>query len=128
MTEPTTPSRRRFGPERIALLPVAVLLLGSLPLVGSSPWLSWLVLVPLVCGVWVVRAHVLLAPAGIAVCNGLRVHRLAWADVEGFQVRRRGPARLLRRGARPLLMTAVPRHRLPALTEAAARLGRSEQP
>ena len=125
MAEPEPVERRRFGPERIALLPVLVLLLGSLPLAASQGWLNWLVLVPLACGVWVLRARVVVAPVGMEVCNGLRPTRLAWADVEGFRVPRRGPVLLLRRGARPLPMTALSRRDLPRLTEAAARLGRS---
>ena len=46
MVASQTVQRRRFGPERIALLPVLVLLLGSLPLAASSAWLHPLVLVP----------------------------------------------------------------------------------
>ena len=111
---------RRFGPDRIGLLPVMVFFLGSLPLAASRPWLSWLVLLPIACGVWVVRARVVALPAGLEVCNGLRAHRLAWGDVEGFDVPRRGPVRLLRRGARPLLMTALPRRELPLLLERAS--------
>lgn len=105
----------RFGPDRIALLPVMVFLLGSLPLASSRAWLSWLVLLPIGCAVWVVRARVVAAPAGVEVCNGLRAHRLAWGDVEGFDVPRRGPVRLLRHGGRPLLMTALARRELPLL-------------
>jgi hypothetical protein len=126
VTAPTTTDRQRFGPDRIALLPVLVLLLGSLPLAASSVWLNGVVLVPLACGVWVLRARVVVAPAGIAVCNGLAVHRLPWSAVEGFRVPRRGPVRLLRTGGRPLLMTALPRRSLPRLQQAASRLGRAE--
>jgi len=132
VSEPNAPSAgaaprslRRFGPDRIALLPVVVLLLGSLPLAGSSAWLNWLVLVPAACAVWVLRARVVVAPVGVAVCNGLAVHRLPWAAVEGFQVPRRGPVRLLRREGRPLLLTALPRRQLPALRAAAEELGRA---
>lgn len=116
------PARRRFGPERIAVLPVVVLLLGSLPLAASSSWLTWIVLVPVVCAVWVLRARVVLAPVGVAVCNGLGTTRLPWSDVEGFDVPRRGPVRLVRLTGRPLLLTALPRHQLPQLTTSARRL------
>jgi hypothetical protein len=119
-----TVQRRRFGPDRIALLPVLVLFLGSLPLAASSAWLNVLVLVPVACAVWVLRARVVVAPAGIAVCNGLGVTRLPWSAVEGFEVPRRGPVRLLRSGARPLPMTALGRRSLPELRTAAQELGR----
>ena len=82
-------------------------------------------LVPVACAVWVLRARVVVAPVGIEVCNGLAATRLAWADVEGFAVPRRGPVRLLRAGGRPLLLTALPRRRLPALRSAAQDLGRT---
>jgi len=121
---PETDQRRRFGPERIALLPVLVLLLGSLPLAASSAWLNVLVLVPVACAVWVLRARVVVAPVGIAVCNGLAVTRLPWSSVEGFDVPRRGPVRLLRADGRPLPMTALSRRQLPELLEAARALGR----
>ena len=119
-----TVRRRRFGPERIALLPVLVVLLGSLPLASSSGWLNAVLLVPVACAVWVLRARVVVAPVGVEVCNGLGVHRLPWTAVEGFDVPRRGPVRLLRAGGSPLLMTALPRRQLPDLRAAAQDLGR----
>ena len=111
----------RFGPDRIALLPVMVFLLGSLPVASSDARLSWLMLIPLLCGVWVLRARVLAAPLGVEVCNGLRPVRVAWEDVEGFDVPRRGPVRLRRRGQRPLLLTALPRRDLRRLIEVGER-------
>ena len=123
-TPPEAPRRRRFGPERIALAPVLVLLLGTLPVAASSAWLNGLVLVPVACAVWVLRARVVMAPVGVEVCNGLRVTRLPWTDVEGFSIPRRGPVRLLRAGARPLPLTAVPRRQVRELTAAAEQLGR----
>lgn len=112
--------RRRFGPDRIALLPVTVFFAGSLPIAGSSPALNWIVLLPLACAIWVVRARVVTIGAGVEVCNGLRAHRLAWSDVEGFDVPRRGPVRLLRRQGRPLLMTALSRRDVPELLQRAS--------
>jgi hypothetical protein len=116
--------RRRFGPDRIALVPVLVLLLGSLPLAASSAWLNGVVLLPVVCAVWVLRARVVVAAAGVEVCNGLAATRLPWDAVEGFEVPRRGPVRLLRTGGGPLRLTALPRRQLRELREAAQELGR----
>jgi hypothetical protein len=124
VTASETVRRRRFGPDRIALLPVLVVLLGTLPLAASSAWLNALLLVPVGAAVWVLRARVVVAAVGMEVCNGLTAHRLPWSAVEGFDVPRRGPVRLLRTGARPLLMTALPRRQLPELTAAAQELGR----
>ena len=124
MVSSQTVRRRRFGPDRIALLPVLVLLLGSLPLAASSAWLNPVVLVPVACAVWVLRARVVVAPVGIEVCNGLAATRLPWSAVEGFDVPRRGPVRLLRTCARPVPMTALSKRQLPQLREAAQELGR----
>ena len=107
--------RVRFGPERIALLPVLVFLLGSLPLASSDVRLAWVLLLPTACAVWVLRARVVAIPVGVEVCNGLRAHRVAWSDVHGVDVPRRGPLLLLRRGDRPLRMTALSRRDLPRL-------------
>ena len=119
-----TVHRRRFGPERITLVAVLVLALGALPLAATSSWLNLLLLVPVVCAVWVLRARVLVTPVGIEVCNGLAAHRVPWASVEGFDVPRRGPVRLLRSGGAPLPMTALPRRQVRDLREAAQALGR----
>ena len=119
-----TVRQRRFGPERIALVPVLVVLLGSLPLAASSAWLNAVLLVPVACAVWVLRARVVVRPDGVEVCNGLAAHRLPWSSVEGFEVPRRGPVRLLRSGGRPLPMTALSRRQLPELRAAAQELGR----
>ena len=126
MVASETVQRSRFGPDRIALVPVLILLLGSLPLAASSAWLNFLVLVPVACAVWVLRARVVVAPVGVEVCNGLSVHRLPWEAVEGLEVPRRGPLRLLRAGSRPLLLTALPRRDLRAFTQAAQELGRRD--
>ena len=123
-TAPSAPQRRRFGPARIALCPVALVLLGSLPLAGSSAWLNGLVLLPLACAVWVLRARVVVTRDGVQVCNGLGVTRVPWQAVEGFSVPRRGPVRLLRSSSRPVRMTALARREVPALRAAAEELGR----
>ncbi len=115
------PERVRLGPDRLALLPVMVFFFGSLPVAGSSPALRWVVLLPLLCAVWVLRARVVAIPVGVEVCNGLRAHRVAWTDVEGVDVPRRGPLRLLRHGARPLRMTALSRRDLPLLLAVGGR-------
>ena len=112
--------RVRFAPERIGLLPVMVFFLGSLPIAGSRSALNWVVLVPLACAVWVLRARVVAIPVGVEVCNGLRAHRVAWTDVEGFDVPKRGPVRLLRTQGRPLPMTALSRRDLPELLQRAS--------
>ena len=121
MPDSAVPERVRFGPDRIALLPVMVFFLGSLPAAASDVRLAWLLLLPLACGVWVLRARVVAVPVGVEVCNGLRATRVAWSDVDGIDVPRRGPLRLLRRQGRPLAMTALSRRDLPRLIEVGER-------
>lgn len=109
------PDRVRFGPDRIALIPVLVFFFGSLPIATSTLALGWVALLPVLCAVWVVRARVVAIAVGIEVCNGLRAHRIAWIDVEGFDVPKRGPVTLLRCEGRPLRLTALSRRELPRL-------------
>jgi hypothetical protein len=113
--------RVRFGPERIALLPVLVSLLGSIPLAASSPLLAPLVLLPLAALVWVLRARVVADGRGLQVCNGLGSSRHRWEEVEGVDVPRRGPVRLLLPAGRLLPMTALPRKDVRALLALAPR-------
>jgi hypothetical protein len=105
----------RLRPDRTAWFAVGVFLLCSLPLVASSTALLPLLLLPLACAVWVVRARVVAAPVGIEVCNGLRPHRAAWSDVEGFDLPPRGAPRLLLRDGRAWRMSAIDRRELPAV-------------
>jgi hypothetical protein len=109
------PEQVKVRPERVTLAAVVVLLLGSFPLGLSSPYLAWVMLVPLGALVWVLRARVVADADAVEVCNGLAVRRVAWQDVAGFTVPRRGPVRLLRHGRRPLLLTALNRGELPRL-------------
>lgn len=99
----------RFGPERIALVPVLITLFSAIPLALSSPLLTWVFLLPVAAGVWVLRARVVADAQGLEVCNGLGVHRHPWDDVEGLDVPRRGPVRLLLRGGSRPPLTALPR-------------------
>ena len=115
----------RFGPEKISLLPVLLLLFGALPLALSAGPLRLLLLLPLACAVWVLRARVVVRPEALEVCNGLGVTRVPWSRVEGFEVGRtgpvRGPVRVLT-GGRRLALTAVPPGRLRDLVRASEQV------
>ena len=113
--------RVRFGPEKIALVPVGVALFGSLPLAASSPLLVWLLLLPLAAAVWVLRARVVVDGARLEVCNGLGRRTVAWADVEGLDVPRYAPVRLLVSGCRPVPLTALGRSEVRPLLALAPR-------
>ena len=114
--------RTRFGPEPILLFPLSIAFLGALPVGASVPWLSWVLLLPLAGAVWVLRAGVRVEPSGLLVGNGLRRRRFRWSDVQGFDVPRRGPVRVLHPGGRTPLL-ALPRRELPRLLDAAQQVG-----
>ena len=115
------PLRTRFGPERVALVAVAIALVGTLPAAVSWRPLAWLPLLPLLGAVWVLRAGVRVDADGVVVCNGLARRRVPWERVEGFDVPRRGPVRLVHDGRRTPL-AALPRRDLRELLRAAERL------
>ena len=110
--------RTRYGPVPILLFPLALFALGALPLASSVPGLGWLLLLPALAAVWVLRAGVRVTPAALVVCNGLRRRRVPWGEVEGFDLPGRGPVRLLHEGRRTALL-ALPRRELPQLLRAA---------
>jgi hypothetical protein len=114
----TRPERARFGPQPIALFPLLIALIGTLPAASAWPVLAWLPLLPLLAAVWVLRARVVVTPEAVEVCNGLRRRRVPWSDVEGFDVPARGRPSLLHGGGRTLL-TAVPRREVRRLVAAA---------
>ncbi len=111
----------RFGPERIALVPVLMALVSALPLALSSVYLAWVLLLPLAAAVWVLRAGVVAGADGLEICNGLGVQTHRWDDVEGVDVPRRGPVRLLLTGGRRTLLTALPRREVRRLLAVAPR-------
>lgn len=115
---PAAERPRRFGPQPLGLLPVLVLLLGALPLATSDARLSWVLLVPVAAAVWVLRARVVARDDGLLVCNGLAAHVHPWPSVEGFDVPRLGPVRLVLPG-RTVVLTALSRSDLRALLAAA---------
>ncbi len=117
----------RFGPDFGSLVAVVILTFGAVPLALSSSLLLPLLLVPLAWGVWVLRARVVVTQAALEVCNGLAVHRLAWPEVEGYDVPARGPVRVL--GAKgSLALTALPRNRVRALVEASEQVAARPAP
>lgn len=101
-------------------MPVLIALLGTIPVAASSPALTWLLLVPVLSAVWVVRAGVVADHDGLEVGNGLGRRRYRWAEVEGFDVPRHGPVRLLLVGGQRVPLLALPRRHLPSLLTVAS--------
>ena len=105
----------RFRPDRAGLTAVIVLFLGTLPLGLTNPWLALLFLVPAGALVWTLRARVVGDADGLSVCNGLGVRRLAWDDVDRFEVPKRGWVVLHPHTGRAVRLSALPRRDLPRL-------------
>jgi hypothetical protein len=99
--------RLQFRPDRTAVAAVAVFFLGALYLALTGPWFAVLLLVPVGCLVWTLRAQVVADADGLEICNGLGRTRVPWEDVDAFELRKRLPVRLRRTEGRALLLTAV---------------------
>jgi hypothetical protein len=107
----------RFGPDLGSVLAATLVTFGAVPLALSDRRLLVVLLVPLACFWWTVRARVVVRPRGLEVCNGLGVRRLAWEQVEGYEVPDRGAVRVLTPDG-PLPLRALPRGRARALVQA----------
>ena len=86
---------------------VAIFFIGSLYLGLAGPGYAVLLLVPVGCLVWTLRARVAADAEGLEVCNGLGRTRIRWEDVDAVEVRKRLPVRLRRTDGRTTLLTAV---------------------
>jgi hypothetical protein len=107
----------QFRPDRTALAVALVAFLGAIPLALSSFYLAPAFLVPLGVVVWVLRARVGADRRGLEICNGLGVRRVAWDDVDRFEIPDRGPVVLHSVKGATLRLTALARRDLPAVLE-----------
>lgn len=109
MTTPEGPEQRVvLRPERGVLFAAGIFLLCGVPLAASAPPLSALLLLPLACLVWGLRARVVGDAGGITVCDGARTRRFGWDRVAGLDLPRRGaPVLVLTDGARVPLRAAT---------------------
>ena len=110
-----------FRPDRTAVTAVGVFFLGSLYLALVGPWFALLLLVPIACLVWTLRARVVTDEEGLEVCNGLGSQRITWETVDAFEVKKRRPVMLRRTDGRTTLLTALPRQDVRRLVESAPR-------
>ena len=113
----------QFRPDRTALAAVGVFFIGTLYLALAGPWFALLLLVPIACLVWTLRARVVADEQGLLICNGLGRTRVAWDQVDSFELRKRLPVRLRRTDGRTTLLTALDKQqvrRLLAVAQPAA--------
>ena len=110
----------QFRPDRTAVAAVAIFFIGTLYLGLTGPWSAPLLLLPLGCLVWTLRARVAADAEGLEVCNGLGTTTVPWEQVDTVEVRKRLPVRLRRTDGRTTLLTAVDKRdvrRLLAVTQ-----------
>ena len=97
----------QFRPDRTAVAAVAIFFIGTLYLGLAGPAFALLLLVPIGCLVWTLRARVAADAEGLEICNGLGRTRIRWEDVDTVEVRKRLPVRLRRTDGRTTLLTAL---------------------
>lgn len=76
--------------NRIALFPVGLLALCTVPLAFAAPWTPVLLVIPLVVAFWVLRAGVDIGDDGITVRSLAGSRQVPWPEVAGIRVARRG--------------------------------------
>jgi len=76
--------------SRTALLPVAFLTLGTVPLAAAGPWLLVLLVVPLALAVWVLRVGVDIGDQGVTVRSLAGARSVPWTELAGIRVGNRG--------------------------------------
>lgn len=123
---PPVPDRVVLRTERGTLFVAVVFLLGSLPLATSHAALLPLLALPVGCLVWLRRARVVGDAAGLTICNGWRTERVAWADVQGFDLGGARRVRLLRAGHGPRVLPGLQRRDLPRLLAVSAHAGQQQ--
>ena len=109
----------QFRPDRTAVAAVAIFFIGTLYLGLTGPWSAPLLVLPVGCLVWTLRARVAADAEGLEVCNGLGTTTVRWDQVDTLEVRKRLPVRLRRTDGRTTLLTALDRHDVRRLLAAA---------
>jgi hypothetical protein len=104
------PGTLRVRIPRVNLFAVAVGAICTIPLAFASPWLAVVWLLPVLGGVWVLRAGVDADPTGLTVHDLFRTRRLAWDDIAGLRIRKTRVAAVRRDGRAVRLPVLRPRH------------------
>lgn len=118
VTDVPAPVAVQIRTSRVALLAVLLGISCVTPLAAASRWLLWLYLVPVLAGVWVLRAGVDVDTEGVTVRALARSRRVGWARVAGLMVGQRGKVRLVLTSGGWLRLPAVRVRHLPLLAAA----------
>jgi hypothetical protein len=106
----TEEERLRVRIPRVNLFAVAVAAVCTVPLAFASPWLALVWLLPVLGGLYVLRAGVDADTAGLTVHTVTRSRRLAWDDIAGLRIRRSRVSAVRRDGTVVRLPVLRPRH------------------
>jgi hypothetical protein len=80
----------RLRMNRVALLPVVLLVVCVLPLALAASWTLVFLLIPLVAAAYVLRVGVDVGDGGVTVHSLAGSHAVPWEDVAGIRVGERG--------------------------------------
>ena len=108
----------RIRPTRIALLPVVILAFCVLPLASATPWLLFVLALPLIALAWVLRVGVDVDPAGVTVRALLGQRHIPWSDVAGLRSSNRGDLSLVLTSGRRLRLPTLRARHLPLIAAA----------
>jgi hypothetical protein len=80
----------RLRMNRVALLPVLLLVVCVLPLASAAVWTLVFLLVPVVAAAWVLRVGVDVGDDGVTVRSLAAARHVPWSEVAGIRVAERG--------------------------------------
>ena len=120
----SSPARLRMN--RIALFPVGLLALCTIPLAFAASWTPVLLVIPLAVAIWVLRVGVDIADDGITVRSLAGQRRVPWEEIAGIRVAGRGELWLVTTRGTELHLPVMRARDLPTL--AAVSGGRIDLP
>ncbi|WP_243859170.1 PH domain-containing protein [Amycolatopsis arida] len=116
--EPVPAKQRKavFRIPAIAMLAVALLTVCVIPAAFALAGLQVLLLVPIGLAWWILRSRTTATPSGLTVRTAFGRQELAWSELKGLALARRGRVRAVATDGREVTLPSVrPRH-LPVLS------------
>jgi hypothetical protein len=114
-------STLRFRHNQAISVAAVIAFLGALPLATARWYLAPLLLVPVVIGVWGLRAGTDADTGGVRIRALLGQHRIPWSDILELAADPRGQAMVRLRDGRTTALPAVRSVDLPALITASGQ-------
>lgn len=111
----------RFRPSQAITVASVIAFAGALPLAAARWFLTPVLLVPLLTGIWAWYAGTDAGPDGVRVRALLRSRRIAWTEIAGFGADPQGRVLAQLAGGGAVTLTAVRPTDLPRLVAASGR-------